>query len=131
MENSNRETRRGKRNGFLAVLTKVFVGGIAIVVILTAIFIMPLPFNRTLWNASDGVRWRMHSSVSRRVVGLSLDEVQEMLGTPQVIGGHSPGRLGISYPTPLPGQQWRHIIIYFNEYDAVESVWTGNPAHFW
>jgi len=131
MENSNKETQqdKGKRNGCLAVLAKMFVAGIAVVVILAAVFIMPLPFSRTMWDSNDDVRWRMYGSVSRRVIGLSFDEVQEILGTPLNLGFNS-GRLSISYPLPRPGQQWMNIIIIFNEDGVVESVWSGNPAHF-
>lgn len=124
MENSNNKTQQGKRKGCLSVLSKVFVGGIAVVVILAVVFIMPLPFNRTLWRVSDGVRWRMEASVSRQISGMSRDEVIQMLGTPQ----HSSSREStIAYSA---GLGWRHFVITFDSNYIVRDTSFSNPAHF-
>ena len=103
--------------------------GIALAALMAAaiVFLAPLPFVRPMWNAGVA-RWRMYETVSRRVIGLSEYEVRAMLGAPP-FSGRSNGQRAFSYPLRFPAR-WMHLIIIFNSYGIVESVWRGNPAHF-
>ena len=83
-----------------------------------AIFIMPLPFIGLLWER-DIARDRMAESVSMRVIGLTEQEVIDMLGTPASIlyppwHGVAPG---LDYVIQRRGR-WRTpqvlLIVHFN-----------------
>ena len=129
VESKDKITQQSKATKFFKLLVKLFIASIVLVIISVIIYSGPLPFNQQRWEAYREQRYRMLGSVSRRISGLSLDDVQEILGSPYLIGYRS-NRLSISYSSPRPGQQWLHIIIIFNEDGVVESVWRGNPAHF-
>ena len=130
MESQDKAVQQSQGAKFLKYLRILFIAGIALVLILVLIFLAPLPFIHTMWNTNIGQRWRMSGAVSCQITGLSQDEVQEILGPPQHVGGSIGGRLAISYPSPRPGQEWLHIIIFFNEDGVAQSVSSGNPAHF-
>jgi len=122
MYSQYKTTQQIKGTKFFEILGKLFVVGL----ILAIVLLLPLPFIRPMWGANIQ-RWRMYETVSRRVIGMSQVEVQEMLGAPQNIGYRN--GMVFSYPLNTPVQRWRHIIISFNEYGKVERVRSGNPLH--
>jgi len=122
MENQNESPLQSE-------LLKILIGGIIgiVVIILPIVLLAPLPFIRPMWEANI-LRWRMYEAVSNQIIGMSQDEVHEMLGVPQIIGRDSGGR-DIAYSLNSPGQRWRHMLIFINEDGMVERVRTGNPIH--
>jgi len=122
MDSLYKTTQQIKVPKFFEILGKLFVVGILLAIVL----LLPLPFIRPMWRANIQ-RWRMYESVSHRVIGLSQEEVQEMLGAPQNIGYRN--GMVLSYSLNTPVQRWRHIIISFNEYGIVERVSSSNPIH--
>jgi len=129
MDNQGKRTQQ-IRGINLKLLMKLFIGGIVVLLVVsTIIYSGPLSFTQSIWESDIEQRWRMFGALSRRITGMSLDEVQEILGSPYNVGRS--GRLfAISYPLPRLGQEWQHIIIIFNENGAVERVLRGNPLHF-
>jgi len=76
---------------------KIFIGTIIILCCLYMLLLMPLPHIYDLW-VSHTARHRMVDSVTKKVIGLSKDEIVNLLGEPDGEGGRfaAPGK-GLYY----------------------------------
>ena len=98
-----------------------------------ALFLSPIPFDSARWQ-NDDRRWRMEQDLEWRIIGLTMDEVLDMLG--ESLGGYDrPDRLAYNIggpPRPFryievaPFNSW-HVVIIFdrNGGTAVEVIFTN------
>ena len=109
----------------ISKLEKLIITGVVLVILLPAVFFMPLPFIPTLWE-DNTLRHRMAWDVSRRVVGLHEDEIIQMLGEPYVFDSMLYYRLR----TPSHQWFWQSLVIRFDENRiAIETISHINPSH--
>ena len=94
----------------------IAVLALAFPILLYAIFIMPLPFNSHSW-INHTSRPRMAGSVEEMVIGLTRDEIINLLGEPQPFTDgvlHPPSR-GIAYILDFRWSRHEFLIIYFDD----------------
>ena len=123
MEIQDKITQQSKAAKLFKLLGKLFIGSIVLVIISVIVFLGPLPFIQPVWEANLEQRWRMLGSISRRISGLSLDEVQEILGS-SYLSGHQSSGLRISYPTPRP---WLSLHTTFETFETTMRLHEDMP----
>ena len=113
----------------------IVTAAIAIVTALVyAAFLSPIPFDSARWQGDSG-RWRMEQDLEWRIIGLTMDEVLDMLGEPASMYDRLPDRLAYNIggpPRPFryievaPFNSW-HVVIIFDRSGgtAVEVVFTN------
>ena len=97
----------------------------ALIILLYAVFFIPLPFIPSLWEANT-LRHRMTHDVSRLVIGLHEAEIIQMLGEPHVFDTM------LYYRLRAPSHQWfwQSLVIRFDENRiAIETISHINPYH--
>ena len=104
---------------------KLIIAGVVLVILLLAVFIMPLPFIPSLWE-DNTLRHRMTHDVSRRIIGLHEEEIIQMLGEPHVFATMFYYRLRAPDHTWF----WQSLVIRFDENRiAIETISHINPYH--
>ena len=100
---------------------KIICTIVIITICLYSFFLMPLPYNESSWK-SHTARNRMVSSVTRKVIGLSKDEVIALLGESEGGEGHftAPGQglyyvLGIERNFLVASVKVDVFVVYFDE----------------
>jgi len=107
------------RNRLLVICTLTLV-------IVYAVFLMPLPFMSDLWE-DHTLRHRMYWSVNRTVIGMHKDDITLMLGEPES-GWHYSAFVYRIHP-PESRYHWRSLVIVFNADGTARRTFRANPIH--
>jgi len=106
---------------------KLFISVTFSMVLLYAVFFMPLPFFSALWEENINFRYRMAWDISRRIKWLDQNDIILMLGEPEP---HNYASSAWIYRIGPEDKPWNCLIIYFNENHIATRIYTGNPLHY-
>ena len=111
----------------------VIIAAIAVMcALIYAIFLSPMPFDSERWRADVG-RWRMEQDLANHIIGLTMDEVIDLLGECDFGTRHDRFAYSIGGPPRpfryievTPFNTWCVVIIFDrNSGVAVEVIFTN------
>ncbi|MCL2356224.1 MAG: outer membrane protein assembly factor BamE [Defluviitaleaceae bacterium] len=122
--------KRARRRSFGLPLAALLVIFVVLPIIFLMLFANLSPVRTRRNVRAVGFMAQTTGAPSRRIPGMSREEVQRKLGAPTLVSFDSPfdsSRSGTTVSYRMRG--WRHLIIEFDENDIATWVGVGNPAH--